>query len=165
MWCYNLSGPQSANPSVSKFDCKCFRARALLVTSCNNIFKTLGIHRLAMLTNDLACISTIWYVVLQFIRASERQPQYLKVWLLGTQKQSTSSDFWQWYLQNAWDSETGDAHKWFSVHFNHRICGATIYQSLKVQTPVSQSLTLSSYFQQQYLQNTLDSGTGNAHKP
>jgi len=71
-WCYNLSEPQSTNPSVSKFDCKCFRARALLVTSINNILRTLGIQRLAMLTNDSACILTIGYVVLQFIRASER---------------------------------------------------------------------------------------------
>jgi len=39
-----------------------------------------GIQRLAMLTNNSACISTIWYVVLQFIRASECWPQCLKVW-------------------------------------------------------------------------------------
>jgi len=66
MWCYNLSEPprQSADPSVSKFDCKCFRATALLVTSGAEIFKTLGIQRLVMLTNDSACISTIGYVVL-----------------------------------------------------------------------------------------------------
>ena len=72
MWCNNLSEPQSANPSVSKLDCKCFRARALLVTSSNNIFQTLWIQRLAMFTNDSACISTIGYVVLELIRASER---------------------------------------------------------------------------------------------
>ena len=72
MWCNNLSEPQSADPSVSKFDCKFFRARALLVTSSNNIFKTLGNQTLVMLTNDSACISTIGYVVLEFIRASKR---------------------------------------------------------------------------------------------
>jgi len=72
MWCYIFSEPQSADPSVSKFDCKCFRATALLVTSGADIFKILGSKRLAMLTNDSACISTKGYVVLQFIRASER---------------------------------------------------------------------------------------------
>ena len=71
MWCYNLSEPQSANHSVSKFDCKCFRARALLVTSGDYIFKMHGIQRLAMLTNDSVCISTIGYVVLEFIRNSK----------------------------------------------------------------------------------------------
>ena len=85
--------------SLRKFDFKCFRSRALLVTSSNNIFLTLWIQRLAMLTNDSACISTIGYVVLHFIR--------------------------------------------FRVHFDHRICGATIYQSLRALTPVSQSLTVS----------------------
>ena len=66
--CYfNLSEPQIANPNVSKFDCKCFRARALLVTSSDNVFRMLGIQRLEMLTNDSACISTIGYVVLHFI--------------------------------------------------------------------------------------------------
>jgi len=143
MWCYILSEPQNTDPSVSKFDCECFRARALLVTSSNyifrtlgiqtlvmlttdsacistdricgatfyqslralppvsqsltvccfrarallvtssnNIFKTLGIQRLAMqpmLTNDSACISTIGFVVLYFIRASEHRPQCLNV--------------------------------------------------------------------------------------
>jgi len=54
MWCYNLSEPQSADPSVSKFDCRGLRARALLVTSGDDIFKTLGIQTLAMLTNDSA---------------------------------------------------------------------------------------------------------------
>ena len=73
MWCYNLSGSQSADPSVSKFDCKCFRARALLVTSSDDIFKMHGIQRLAMITIDSACISTIGYVELQF------RPQCLKV--------------------------------------------------------------------------------------
>ena len=72
MWCYNLSEPQSADPNVSKFDCMCFRARALLVTSSDYIFKTHGIQRLVMLTNDSACIWTIGYVVLHFIRASAR---------------------------------------------------------------------------------------------
>ena len=57
--CYfNLSEPQIANPNVSKFDCKCFRARALLVTSSDNVFRMLGIQRLEMLTNDSARIST-----------------------------------------------------------------------------------------------------------
>ena len=74
MWCKNLSEPQSADPSVSKFDCKCFRARALLVTSGAHIFKMLGSKRLAMLKNDSACISTKGYVVLQFIRALKHQP-------------------------------------------------------------------------------------------
>ena len=82
MWCNNLSEPQNANPSVSKFDCRWFRGTALLVTSSNDIFRTLGIQRLVMLTNDSACIST------------------------------------------------------------DRICGATFYQSLRAQTPVSQCLTV-----------------------
>ena len=142
MRCYILSEPQSTYPSVSKFHCKCFRASALLVTSSDYIFKTLGIQRLAMLTNDSTCISTIGYMMFEFIRASKRRPQCLKVWLKVFQGQSTSSDFRRLYLQNAWDSETGDAHKRFSVHFYHRICGATIYQSLRALTPVSQSLTV-----------------------
>ena len=75
----HLSEPQSTDPSVSTFDCKCFRARALLVTSSDNIFKTLGMQRLAMLTNDSASISTKGYVVPQTIRASERRPQCLKI--------------------------------------------------------------------------------------
>jgi len=60
----------------------------------------------------------------------------------------SASDFQQQYLLNALDSEIGDAHKRFSMHFYHRICGATIYQSL---IPVSQSLTLIGVFQQQYM--------------
>jgi len=134
------------------------------VTSSNNIFQTLGIQRLVMLTNNSECISTIGYVVLQFIRASERWPQCLKVWLQVFQSQSTSSDFHWLYLQNAWDPETGDAHKRFSVHSYHRICGATIYQRLRAPTLVSQSLTLISDFQRRYLSNAWDPETSDAHK-
>ena len=59
------------------------------------------------------------------------RPQCLKVWLQVFQCHSTSSDFQRLYLQNAWDPETGEAHKRFSVHFYHRICGAAFYQSLR----------------------------------
>jgi len=43
------------------------------VTSGADIFKMLGIQRLAMLTNDSTCISIVGYVVLQFIRASKAE--------------------------------------------------------------------------------------------
>ena len=148
MWCYNLSEPprQSADPSVSKFDCKCFRATALLVTSSNNIFKTLGIQRLAMLLYDSACILTnriCGATFYQSLRALTPVSQSLTVSVSEPEHFWGSSNFQHWYLQNAWDSETGGDHKQFSVHFDHRICGATIYQSLRALTPISQSLTVS----------------------
>ena len=155
MWCYNLSEPQSTDPSVSTFDCQCFRARALLVTSSDNIFKTLGIQRLAMLTNGSACILTIGYVVLKFIRASERQvdanPSVSKFdckcfrarALLVT---SGYNIFKMLGVQRLAMLTNGSA-----CISTDRTCGATIYQSLRVPTPVSQSLTLSSDFQQRYL--------------
>ena len=138
MWCYILSEPQRANPSVSKFDCKCFRARALLVISNDDIFKTHGIQTLVMLTNDSACISTD--------RICEaRIYQSLRAPTPVSQSLTLSSAFQRRYLSYAWDSETGDAHKRLSVHFYHMICGTTIYQSLRVLTPVSHSLTLSDF--------------------
>ena len=80
--------------------------------------------------------------IYQSLRALTPVSQSLTVSVSEPEHFWRSSDFQRQYLQNAWDSETGDAHKWFSMHFYHRICGATIYQDLRAPTPVSQNLTV-----------------------
>ena len=105
----------------------------------------------------MICGATIY----QSLRALTPVSQSLTVFY---QSQSTSSDFQRRYLQNAWDSETGGDHKQFSVHFDHRICGATIYQSLRALTPVSQSLTVRPVFQSQSISDVLVTSSDNIFK-
>jgi len=130
--------------SLRKFDCKCFRSRALLVTSSDYIFKTFGIQRLAMLTNDLACISTdrdTWCSIF-----SEPQSAYPSVSTFDCKcfrsraLLATSSDYiFKTLGVQRLAMLTNDS----ACISTDRICGATIYQSLRVPTPVSQSLTVS----------------------
>ena len=112
------------------------RARALLVTSGDNIFKMLGVQRLAMLTNGSACISTdrtCGATIYQSLRVPTPVSQSL------TLNSDFSDNIFRTLGIQRLVMLTNDS----ACISTNRICGATFYQSLRTLTPVSQSLTVS----------------------